>query len=90
MVRFVNLTVQPASPRPGTFYFFLSFQDYLVPSAFITGGFRMGADNQWDRDIPSISVDRFGHLPLEAPCMNKAAMFTKLTEYFFLSFFSIT
>ena len=28
-----------------------------------------------------------GHLPLEAPCMNKAAMFTKLTEYFFLSFF---
>ena len=59
--RFVNLTVQPASPRSGTFFnFFLSFQDYLVPSAFITGGFRMGADNQWDRDIPSISVDRLG------------------------------
>ena len=41
-------------------------------------------------DLNSLSIvlaSSFGHLPLEAPCMNKAAMFTKLTEYFFLSFF---
>ena len=59
---FDSLTLLYSQPHlvPGLFYFFLSFQDYLVPSAFITGGFRMGADNQWDRDIPSISVDRLG------------------------------